>query len=128
MYINITIRINQITVTPTNRTLKDQSISGSADCNWLQLKYSNPLLYSVDVRNFPSLDRGVFCILIVYLISKIALALFILLLSSNYHYKKVPLKVDFVKCKTIHSELLPIVVLQSKLLHLVIGYFLFLFL
>ena len=74
----------------------------------------------------PIPERGVFCISIVDLISKTALVLFSLLCAINYHYKKGSLKVEFIKCKKIHSRLLFIVVLQSKLCQWVIKIVLFL--
>ena len=68
----------------------------------------------------PGPERSVFYILIADLISKSALVLFILLYAKNYHYSKGPLNVEFIRCKTIHSGLLIIFLLQSISLHLVI--------
>ena len=56
----------------------------------LQVNYGNPLLYPVNVINFPSPKRGVLCILIVDLIKKIALVLFNLLSASKNHFEKLP--------------------------------------
>ena len=61
---------------------------------WLQVNYSKPLLYPVSVRNFPSPERGVFCILIVDIISKRSQVLFSLLCVRNYHYKRGLLKLS----------------------------------
>ena len=72
------------------------------------------LLYPVSVINCPGYKRGVFCILIVILISKIALVLFSLLLASNYHYNKGPVIVDNITIKMIHGGLLLIVIIHSK--------------
>ena len=68
-------------------------------------------MYLVSGRNFPEPECCVFCILIVDLILEISLVFFSLLRAGNYHYNKGPLKVEFFKCKTIHRELLLIVVL-----------------
>ena len=73
----------------------------------------NSLLYPVSVINFPIPECGAFCISIIDLISKSALVFFSLLCASNYHYNKGSIKVEFIKCKTIHSRLLVISVLQS---------------
>ena len=79
------------------------------------------------MRDFPSPERGVSCILIFDIISKSVLVLFSLLRGRNYHYNKGPLKFEFIKCKTIHRRLLLIVVLQSISLRRVIEIVLFLF-
>ena len=48
------------------------------------------------------------------------MVLFSMLRASNYHYNKGPLKVQFIKCKTIHSGFLLIPVIHSILLGYVI--------
>ena len=79
----------------------------------MQVIFVNTLLYPVSVSNYPVPDRGVFYISIIDIISRISLVLFIMFCESNYHYNKVPLKVVFFKCKTIHIILLHIAILQS---------------
>ena len=73
------------------------------------------------MSNFPGPEYGVFCIYIIDTIFKSALVLFILLFAINYHYKKGTLAVGFFKCKTIHSILFCISVLQSISLRWIIN-------
>ena len=54
--------------------------------------------------------------MILDIISISALVLVMLLHTINYHYNKGPLKVEFIKCKRIHSGLLRIIVLLEILL------------
>ena len=65
------------------------------------------------MSNFPGPECGVFCISIIDTIFRSALVLLSLLRASKYHYYNGPLKVEFFKCKTIHSILFCISVLQS---------------
>ena len=65
------------------------------------------------MSDFPGPECGIFCISIIDLISKRALVLFNLLYARNYHYNKGSLKVEFIKCKTIHSGFLLVVVPPS---------------
>ena len=53
---------------------------------WIQVILGNTLMYPVSVNNYPRPERGVFCILIVDLISKSALKFFSLLFAINYNY------------------------------------------
>ena len=80
----------------------------------IQVNYGNKLPYPVSVGGFPIPERGILFILIVDRISKSALVLFSLLCAINYHYNKGPVKVESIKCKTIHIGLLLIVILLSK--------------
>ena len=70
-------------------------------------------MYLFSVSSFPGPECGVFCISIIERISRSALVLFSLFRAINYHCIKGPLKVDFFKCKTIHSRLLCIPFLHS---------------
>ena len=88
--------------------------------DWIPVISGNTLLYPVSVRDCPGPKRGVFCILILDLISRSALVLLILLCASNYRYNKGPLKVEFIKCRTIHSGLLSNIFLQEISLQWVI--------
>ena len=87
----------------------------------LQVILGDPLLYLVSVSDFPRPECCVFCILIVDIISKRYLVLSSLLCEINYHYNKGTLEFEFLKCKTIHSVLLLIALLQSILLQWVIN-------
>ena len=77
-------------------------------------------MYPFSVRNCPGPERGYFYISIVDLISRISTVFFSLFCASNYYYNKGPIKVEFFKCKTIHSRLLHSAVLQSIFLQWVI--------
>ena len=68
----------------------------------------------------PGPERGVFCISIIDLISRITLVLFSLLHVGKYHYNKEPLKVGIFKSKKIQSRLLRIAVLHPISLRWVI--------
>ena len=83
----------------------------------------NTLLYPVSVVNFPGPERGVFCILIVNLISRSAPLVFSLLRAINYHYNKGPVIVDNITILTIHQGLLCIIFLQSIFLGWEINFF-----
>ena len=72
------------------------------------------------MSNCPGPKRGFFYILIVDLISRSTLVLFSLLGAINYHYNKGNMKMEFLKCKTIHIILLRIAVLLSILIQWVI--------
>ena len=68
------------------------------------------------MRDCTGPEHGVFCILILDLISIIALVLLSILSDSIYQYNKVPLQLEFIKYKRIHRGLLGIAVLQEILL------------
>ena len=85
-------------------------ILNQTEIDRLQVNYGNPLLYPVIVSNLPSPGRGIFCISIVDLISKITLVLFSLLRESNYNYNKGPVIVDNITINTIHGGLFCITV------------------
>ena len=78
-------------------------ILNQTEIDRLQVNYGNPLLYPVIVSNLPSPGRGIFCISIVDLISKITLVLFSLLRESNYNYNKGPVIFDNIMILTIHG-------------------------
>ena len=82
----------------------------------LQVIFRNILLYPVSVRNCPGPEFFVFCTSIIGVISRRSLVFFILLYGIKCHYKKGSLKMEFFKCKTIHSRLLCIAVLYTVLL------------
>ena len=70
-------------------------------------------MYPVSVSYFPVPERGVFCILIVDIILRIALIVFSVLRERSYHYKKEPVIVDNITILTIHRGLLCIIFLES---------------
>ena len=57
---------------------------------WLQVKYVNPLLYSVNVSDCPSPECGVLCILIGDLNIEISQVLFYLLGASKPFFNERP--------------------------------------
>ena len=76
----------------------------------LQVNYVNPLLYPVNVIDFPSLGRDV---LSIFIDDHSALSLLTLSSARKPHPKKRPLIVNPITCKQkIHGGLL--VILQSK--------------
>ena len=64
------------------------------------------------MRNFPIPELGVFCILIVNIISKISQELFSLLSASNYHYNKGTVLVNNITTLMIHRWLFCIIFLK----------------
>ena len=88
---------------------------------WLQVIFGNKLLYPVSMSNCHGPECWNFFIYIVDLMLRRTLVVFSMLCASNYHYSKGPPKVEFFKCKTIHSILVHIAVLQSISLQRVIN-------
>ena len=68
------------------------------------------------MSNLPGPERGVFCILIIDLISRSALVVFILVRARSYYYKKGPVIVDNITILMIHGGLFCINFLYSILL------------
>ena len=66
------------------------------------------------VRNCPCPERGISCISIVDIISKIALVLFNLIRESKTHFNCCPIIGEFIRWEMIHSGLLLIVFIHSK--------------